>query len=64
MSGHTSFRVGGPADAMLSACADEILRALTPLREAGIPVTVIGNGTNLVVRDGGSGALSSRSARG
>ena len=54
MSGHTSFRVGGPADAMLlPACADEILRALTLCREAGIPVTVIGNGTNLVVRDGG-----------
>lgn len=54
MSSHTSLRVGGPADAMLlPASADEILRALILCKEAGIPVTVIGNGTNLVVRDGG-----------
>ena len=54
MSSHTSFRVGGPADAMLlPTCADEIIRALAVCRQANIPVTIIGNGTNLVVRDGG-----------
>jgi UDP-N-acetylmuramate dehydrogenase len=54
MSKHTSFRVGGPADAMLlPTSADEILRALALCKDAGVPVTIIGNGTNLVVRDGG-----------
>jgi len=54
MSKHTSFRLGGPADAMLFPRSDdEILRAFALCKDAGVPVTVIGNGTNLVVRDGG-----------
>ncbi|MGI6193356.1 MAG: UDP-N-acetylmuramate dehydrogenase [Christensenellales bacterium] len=54
MSRHTSFRLGGPADAMLLPnSTEEILRALAVCKEAGVPFTVIGNGTNLVVKDGG-----------
>lgn len=54
MSKHTSFRVGGPADAMLlPASVGEVRRALAACREYGVPATVMGSGTNLVVRDGG-----------
>lgn len=54
MSRYTSFRLGGPADAMLfPASEEEILRAFALCKDAGVPVTVIGRGTNLVVRDGG-----------
>ncbi len=54
MSRHTTFRVGGSCDLMLMArCGCEIARALDAAREMSIPACVIGNGSNLLVRDGG-----------
>lgn len=54
MARYTTFRVGGPADALVNiACAEEISIALRAAKRAGVPVTVIGNGSNLLVRDGG-----------
>ena len=54
MSRYTTFRVGGPADVLVDvAAAEEIPLALRAARRAGVPVTVIGNGSNLLVRDGG-----------
>jgi len=54
MSRHTSFRIGGPADAFfIPRDAHELKRALQMAQEMGISVTVIGNGSNLLVRDGG-----------
>lgn len=54
MSRHTTFRVGGPADVLfLPESEDQLLRALAIAREAGAPCIVLGNGSNLVVRDGG-----------
>jgi UDP-N-acetylmuramate dehydrogenase len=50
---YTWFRVGGPADALASpADEDDLARLLAALPRA-IPVTVIGLGSNLIVRDGG-----------
>ncbi len=54
MAGHTSFRLGGPADVFVKPASVEGLSGI--LRECarnGIPVMIMGNGTNLVVRDGG-----------
>jgi UDP-N-acetylmuramate dehydrogenase len=54
LSGHTSFRIGGPADAMvMPADRDDLITLLAEIREQGIPSVVIGGGTNLLVRDGG-----------
>ena len=54
MSAHTSFRIGGPADAFVQAKeADEVKAVLSFGREKAIPVTVIGNGSNLLVSDKG-----------
>lgn len=54
MSRHTSFHIGGPADVLLMPHTVEDLRRVVALvREAGAPFTVIGNGSNLLVRDGG-----------
>lgn len=54
MSRHTSFRIGGPADAMLiPSDISELKRGLRHAHELGIPVTVMGNGSNLLVLDGG-----------
>lgn len=51
---HTSFKIGGPADIMICIRnADEITDALRICRQHDVPVTVIGNGTNLLVRDKG-----------
>jgi UDP-N-acetylmuramate dehydrogenase len=51
---HTSFRVGGPADLLFFPVDREDLRAGLRLAAAhGVPVLVMGRGTNLLVRDGG-----------
>ena len=54
MAQYTTFRVGGAADVLVRiATPQEIPVALRAARMAGVPVTVIGNGSNLLVRDGG-----------
>jgi UDP-N-acetylmuramate dehydrogenase len=53
MSKHTTWRVGGPADVYYSPrCRTDLLDFLRSLK-AGTPVTFVGLGSNLLVRDGG-----------
>lgn len=49
----TWFRVGGPAEALVSPADEDDLAYLIARLPATIPVTVIGVGSNLIVRDGG-----------
>ena len=59
MSRHTSFRIGGAADALfLPATAEELTRAIAAAEDAGAPWRVLGNGTNVLVRDGGLRGLT------
>lgn len=54
MALHTTFRIGGPADwFIVPQTVEQAAGALKLCRERNIPVTVIGNGSNLLVRDGG-----------
>jgi len=54
MSKHTSFKIGGPADIMvLPATLEELRHALVTCKEYSIPYQIIGNGSNLLVRDKG-----------
>lgn len=54
MSKHTTFRVGGPADVMfLPESPEQVVEAIGLARAEGAPFMVIGNGSNLLVRDGG-----------
>ncbi|MBM3486653.1 MAG: UDP-N-acetylmuramate dehydrogenase [Alphaproteobacteria bacterium] len=53
MQGLTWFRVGGPADLLFYPADVEDLAAFLAARPADVPVTVIGFGSNLLVRDGG-----------
>ena len=54
MSRYTTFRVGGLADALfLPASVEELQQALAAAKAQGIQVCLIGNGSNLIVRDGG-----------
>lgn len=54
MSLHTTIGVGGPADVyVLPGGEADLLSVLGYCRAKGVPVFVFGNGSNLVVRDGG-----------
>lgn len=51
---HTTFRVGGAADLFLMPQnAEQLAESLALLRQAAIPYLLIGNGSNLLVRDKG-----------
>lgn len=54
MSGHTTFRVGGEAEYFLMPSSEEEIAALVCLlRTYRVPFLVTGNGSNLLVGDGG-----------
>jgi UDP-N-acetylmuramate--alanine ligase len=54
MSKHTTLRVGGPAQFWCEPANEADLQvALRHAAAEGVPVTVIGRGSNLLVRDGG-----------
>jgi UDP-N-acetylmuramate dehydrogenase len=61
----TTFRVGGPADWFLETHgSDEIVTALTLTHAAGIRVTVLGGGSNVLVSDAGVRGLVIRTRGG
>lgn len=54
MKDHTTFRIGGPADILVMPDSmSEIVRIMEWTRERSLPYLVIGEGSNLLVRDGG-----------
>ena len=54
MSGHTSFHIGGPADIFVIPHDQEDLKnILIFTSKKGIPLFILGEGTNLLVRDRG-----------
>ena len=58
MSQHTTFRVGGNAEAVYKASDPEGLsRVVSFLVNEGIPYLVAGRGSNLLVKDGGIGGV-------
>ncbi len=61
---YTAWKIGGPADAFLEpGNTDELIEAIKMASEHGIPVTVLGGGTNVLVRDGGIRGLTIRLAK-
>ena len=54
MSAHTTFHIGGPADVLVTPTTPEaIVRTLDLAAISGTPVTVVGNGSDLLVGDRG-----------
>ena len=53
LAGITWFRVGGPAEVAFRPADRDDLAAFLMTKPADVPVTVIGVGSNLLVRDGG-----------
>ena len=63
MSRHTTFHIGGPADLFVQPRdADDLAAVMRFAREKGLPVKVIGNGSNLLVSDTGVRGLVVRLA--
>lgn len=54
MKKHTTFRTGGAADAFADVSSAEEIRALiNACEKRGVPYTIIGNGSNLLISDKG-----------
>lgn len=54
MAAHTTFRIGGPADYfVMPESAEELAAVLKLCKEAQMPYFILGNGSNLLVGDGG-----------
>ena len=64
MARYTTLHLGGTADLFAEpASARQVQLLLTTAREMNVPVTIIGHGSNLLVRDGGIRGLVVRIAR-
>lgn len=65
LKNHTSFKIGGPADEFCSVTSvDEIRDLVEYAKEKNIPVTIMGNGSNLLVSDKGIRGLVIKLAKG
>ena len=64
MCEYSTLKLGGPADYLATpASAEEVAALWKEARENGLPVTVIGHGSNLLVLDGGIRGLVIRIAK-
>lgn len=54
MKNHTSFKIGGPVDVMINPNSEEqLINGIKTCRNNHIDFYIMGNGSNLLVRDGG-----------
>ena len=54
MKNHTSFKVGGPADILvIPENKEQLVYVIKTCNSFEVPFMIIGNGSNLIVRDGG-----------
>jgi len=65
MKNHTSWRVGGPADIMVLPSSPEDIRICRQFAmQQGLPLTVMGNGSNMLVKDRGIRGIVLKISRG
>ena len=54
MKNHTSFKIGGPADFFIKISKqEELIKVMQFAKKKNIQLTVVGNGSNLLVSDKG-----------
>ena len=54
LSAHTTFKIGGPADIFVTPQTMlQLSQVLAAIHKAGVPLTVLGSGSNVLVLDGG-----------
>jgi UDP-N-acetylmuramate dehydrogenase len=64
MKRYTAWKIGGPADALLEpGSTEELIAATEKAAEHGVPVTILGGGTNVLIGDGGIRGLTIRLAK-
>jgi len=64
MKRYTAWKIGGPADALLEpGSTEELIEATEKAAEYGVPVTILGGGTNVLIGDGGIRGLTIRLAK-
>lgn len=65
LAAFTTFKVGGPADLLIETRnEEEIIRAVTLARAAGVKVTMLGGGSNVLIADSGVRGLVIRTKGG
>ncbi|MBE7015472.1 MAG: UDP-N-acetylmuramate dehydrogenase [Ruminococcaceae bacterium] len=65
MKNHTSFKIGGPCDEFAQVTSEEeVAELIEYAKSKGIPYTVMGNGSNLLVSDKGIRGLVIKLAKG
>jgi UDP-N-acetylmuramate dehydrogenase len=61
---YTAWKIGGPADALLEPKSiGDLIEATEKARQNDVRVTILGGGTNVLVRDGGIRGLTIRLAK-
>lgn len=61
MAKHTSFKIGGPADAFIKVDnIEELKETLDLSKKNQIPLTIIGNGSNILVTDKGIRGITAK----
>ncbi len=53
MARHTTFKIGGPAEFYVIPGEEEVEKIIDLCKRSGTPLAIIGNGSNLLVGDGG-----------
>jgi len=54
LASRTTFRIGGPAELLVEAkTLDELIECVRRARAHAVPIFILGNGSNILVRDGG-----------
>lgn len=54
LAAHTTFRIGGPADLFIQArTPTELIELVRRARQCQIPIFILGNGSNVLIRDSG-----------
>ncbi|MFU2158525.1 MULTISPECIES: UDP-N-acetylmuramate dehydrogenase [Caldisericum] len=65
MAKHTSFKIGGPAEILaIPSDVEDLKKLLEFAKKEKLPITVIGNGTNILVSDDGIEGLVIKMAEG
>jgi len=65
MKDYTSFRVGGPADCMVfPENSEELMKLIAFAKAESLPITIMGYGTNLLVKDGGIRGITINMSKG
>ncbi len=65
LSLHTTLKIGGPAELFFEAKnSGELIKAVRLARSFGVPFTVIGGGSNILVSDGGIKGLTIQNSGG